>query len=179
MAVFNAMVNSLGKAREFDSAWCLILDQIKGDPSRRPDSDTFLIMSLPLAAIRTFEYACSLDFLRDSDLEKNLFETLLDALCKEGHVRIASQYVDKHRAKDPSWLPPIRIYNILLNGWFRARKLKHAERLWAQMKKENVKPTVVTYGTIVEGLCQMRRPDMAMVLLNEMKTEGLTQCHCV
>ncbi|KAK4420038.1 Pentatricopeptide repeat-containing protein, mitochondrial [Sesamum alatum] len=180
MAVFNAMVNSLGKAREFDSAWCLILDQIKGDPSRRPNSDTFLIMirryaraGLPLAAIRTFEYACSLDFLRDSDPEKNLFETLLDSLCKEGHVRIASRYVDKHRAKDPSWLPPIRMYNILLNGWFRLRKLKHAERLWAQMKKENVKPTVVTYGTIIEGLCRMGRPDTAMELLNEMKTEGV------
>lgn len=44
MAVFNAMVNSLGKAREFDSAWCLILDQIRGDPSERPNFDTFLIM---------------------------------------------------------------------------------------------------------------------------------------
>ncbi|XP_011081891.1 pentatricopeptide repeat-containing protein At5g11310, mitochondrial [Sesamum indicum] len=180
MAVFNAMVNSLGKAREFDSAWCLILDQIKGDPSRRPDSDTFLIMirryaraGLPLAAIRTFEYASSLDFLRDLDPEKNLFETLLDALCKEGHVRAASQYVDKHRAKDPSWLPPIRIYNILLNGWCRSRRLKHAKRLWVQMKKENVKPTVVTYGTIIEGLCRMRLPDMAMELLNEMKAEGV------
>ncbi|KAI3468285.1 hypothetical protein Pfo_024948 [Paulownia fortunei] len=180
MAVFNAMVNSLGKAREFDSAWCLILHQIKGDPRKRPDFDTFIIMirrytraGLPLAAIRTFEYACSLDFLHDSDPENNLFETLLDSLCKEGHVRIASQYCDKHRAKDPSWLPTVRIYNILLNGWLRSRKLKHAERLWEQMKKEDVKPTVVTYGTLIEGLCRMRRPDMAMELLNEMTTEGV------
>lgn len=44
MLVFNAMVNSLGKAREFDSAWCLILDQIEGNPSERPDFDTFVIL---------------------------------------------------------------------------------------------------------------------------------------
>ncbi|PIN08050.1 hypothetical protein CDL12_19378 [Handroanthus impetiginosus] len=180
IAVFNAMVNSLGKAREFDSAWCLILDQNKEDPSKRPDFDTFLILirrysraGLPLAAIRTFEYACSLDFFHNSDAEKNLLEALLDSLCKEGHVRIASQYCDKIRAKDPSWLPSIRIFNILLNGWFRSRKVKHAARLWAQMKKEDVKPNVVTYGTLVEGLCRMGRTDMAMKLLDEMKTEGV------
>ncbi|KAG8375510.1 hypothetical protein BUALT_Bualt10G0107300 [Buddleja alternifolia] len=181
VTVFNAMVNALCKAREFDSAWCLILHQINGDVIERPDIDTFSIMirrygraGLPLAAIRTFEYASSLDFFHDSDSEKkNLFEILLDSLCKEGHVRIASDYFDKHKAKDPSWLPPIRIYNILLNGWFRSRKLKHAERLWAQMKKEDVKPTVVTYGTLIEGLCRMRRPEMAMELLNEMKRVGI------
>lgn len=44
MVVFNAMVDSLCKAREFDSAWCIILDQIKGDPSESPDFDTYVIM---------------------------------------------------------------------------------------------------------------------------------------
>lgn len=44
ITVFNAMVNSLGRAREFDSAWCLIIDRIEGDPNRRPDCDTFIIM---------------------------------------------------------------------------------------------------------------------------------------
>lgn len=44
MEVFNAMVDSLGKAREFDSAWSIILDQIEGDPSKRPNFDTYVIM---------------------------------------------------------------------------------------------------------------------------------------
>lgn len=42
VAVFNAMVNSLGKAREFDSAWSLILHHIKA--SKSPNLDTFAIM---------------------------------------------------------------------------------------------------------------------------------------
>ncbi|KAL8521950.1 hypothetical protein ACS0TY_012196 [Phlomoides rotata] len=180
MEVFNAMVNSLGKAREFDSAWCLILDQIEGNPSERPDFDTFVILirrysraGLPLAAIRTFEYVNSLDFFQDSYPENSLLESLLDTLCKEGHVRIASKYFDKLRAKDPSWLPPVRMYNILMNGWLRIGKLKHAERVREQMNKDDVQPNVVTYGTLVEGLCRMRRPDMAMELLNEMKMKGV------
>ncbi|XP_051151549.1 pentatricopeptide repeat-containing protein At5g11310, mitochondrial isoform X2 [Andrographis paniculata] len=148
IAVFNAMVNSLGRAREFDSAWCLILDLIGGDPSKRPDSDTFIIM------IRRYARA--------------------DSLCKEGHVKIASRYFDKHRENNPNWLPSIRVYNVLLNGWFRSRKLKRADRLWEQMKKEDiVRPTVVTYGTLVEGLCRMGRSDEAMKLVDEMKKEGV------
>ncbi|GFP80324.1 pentatricopeptide repeat-containing protein at5g11310 mitochondrial [Phtheirospermum japonicum] len=181
IAVFNAMVNSLAKAREFDSAWCLILNQIKEDHSERPDIDTFRIMirryaraGLSFAAIRTFEYASNLEFIHNLDPENNLFDTLLDSLCKEGRVRIASKYCDERKAKNPSWTPPIRTYNILLNGWFRSRKPKNAERLWNQMKKnEDIKPTVVTYGTLIEGLCQTRRADVAMELVNEMKTLGI------
>ncbi|KZV53904.1 pentatricopeptide repeat-containing protein mitochondrial [Dorcoceras hygrometricum] len=178
--VFNAMINSLGKGREFDSAWRLILDQIHGDASERPDFDTFAIMirrharsGNPFGAIRAFKYASTLDISCELSSEKNLFEILLDSLCKEGQVRVASEYLDKYKAENPSWSPSIRIYNMLLNGWFRLRKLKHAERLWEHMKKENVKPTVVSYGTLIEGLCRMRRPDMALHLVDEMKLEGV------
>ncbi|KAH6760660.1 hypothetical protein C2S52_008692 [Perilla frutescens var. hirtella] len=180
LAVFNAAVDSLGKAREFDSAWCIILDQMKGDMNERPDFDTYVIMirryaraGLPFAAIRTFEYASSLDLLQDSGSENNLLEALVDSLCKEGHVRIASNYLDKHAELDPSWSPSVRIYNILLNGWLRSRKPKRAERLREQMKRAGVKANVVTYGTLVEGLCRMRCPDMAMELVKEMKMEGV------
>lgn len=43
MAVFNAMINALGKAREFDRAWALIHDQMK-NASEMPNFDTFVIM---------------------------------------------------------------------------------------------------------------------------------------
>ncbi|KAG6391283.1 hypothetical protein SASPL_149036 [Salvia splendens] len=178
--VFNAMVDSLSKAREFDSAWCIILDQIKGDPNERPNLDTYVIMirryaraGLPFAAIRTYEYIGSLDSFHDSNAGKNLLETLLDSLCKEKHVRIASKYLDTITERDSSWLPSVRIYNILLNGWLRIGKLKHAERIRVQMKKAGVKANVVTYGTLVEGLCQMNRPDIAIDFVDEMRAEGV------
>nr|AYM00810.1 pentatricopeptide repeat protein [Salvia miltiorrhiza] len=178
--VFNAMVDSLGKAREFDSAWCVILDQIGGDPSERPNFDTFVIMirryaraGLPFAAIRTYEYVCSLDSFHDSNAGKNLLETLLDSLCKERHVRIASNYLDTCIKKDPSWSPSVRTYNVLLHGWLRIGKLKRAERIREQMREAGVEANVVTYGTLVEGLCQMRQPDMALELVDEMRAEGV------
>ncbi|KAF5743282.1 hypothetical protein HS088_TW09G01348 [Tripterygium wilfordii] len=180
-ALFNLMINLLGKMREFDSAWSLVLDRIGTNEGLELVScDTFVIMirrysraGMTQPAIRTFEYASTLDLIRNSDSVTNLLEILLDSLCKEGHVRVASEYFDRKKELDPNWVPTIRVYNILLNGWFRSRKLKHAEGLWKDMRNKNVTPNVVTYGTIVEGYCRMRRVDKAMSLVHEMRREGI------
>nr|XP_016479947.1 PREDICTED: pentatricopeptide repeat-containing protein At5g11310, mitochondrial-like [Nicotiana tabacum] len=178
VTVFNAMVNALGKGREFDSAWNLILDRLSS--IERPNVDTFAIMirryaraGMLLPAIRTYEFSSNLDFIHALGFENNLFEILLDSLSKEGHVRVASEYFYRRKGQDTNWSPSIRAYNILLNGWFRSRKLKKAERLWAEMKKEGIKPNVVTYGTLVEGLCRICRVEMAIELIGEMKEEGI------
>ena len=84
---------------------------------------------MPESAVRTFEFASTLTTVVSLGSEMSLFEILLDSLCKEGHVRDASTYFDRKKKSDSNWIPSIRVYNILLNGWFRMRKLKHAERL--------------------------------------------------
>ncbi|XP_002516618.2 pentatricopeptide repeat-containing protein At5g11310, mitochondrial [Ricinus communis] len=172
--LFNSVINALGKMKEFDSAWCLVLDR-----TGLVSSDTFAILirrytraGMPQSAIRTFEYAISLDFICDYNCDA-LLEILLDSLCKEGHVRVAKEYFDSRKQLDSCWIPHVRIYNILLNGWFRSRKLKHAERLWLEMKKNNVSPSVVTYGTLVEGYCRMRRVERAIELVDVMRKEGI------
>lgn len=147
-------------------------------PSFDPDTFAVLIKQYTLAgmtltAIRTFEIASELDSSHYTFSISSLFETLLDSLCKEGHVRIASEYCVKRRELEPGWVPSVGVYNVLLEGWFRIGKLKQAERLWGDMKTENVAPNVVTYGTLVEGYCKLRRVERAMELVSEMKREGI------
>lgn len=125
------------------------------------------------AAIRTFEFARNKKSIVDSGSEMSLFEILMDSLCKEGSVREASEYFLWRKETDLDWVPSIRVYNVMLNGWFRTRKLKQGERLWAEMKKENVRPSVVTYGTLVEGYCRMRRVEKALEMVGEMTKEGI------
>ncbi|CAI9094424.1 OLC1v1030164C1 [Oldenlandia corymbosa var. corymbosa] len=178
VAVFNGAINALGKAREFGRAWDLIQNKMLG--SDKPDMDTFAIMirrytraRLPSSAIHAYEFASNLDFLEGSDVEHKLFEILLDSLCKEGRVKVASKCLANRRLQDTNWVPSIRIFNILLNGWFRARNLRGAEQLWMEMKKENIKPTTVTYGTLIEGYCRMGLVDVANDLIAEMRKEGV------
>ncbi|XP_027079991.2 uncharacterized protein [Coffea arabica] len=179
LAVFNALINLLGKAREFNRAWALIHDKINAS-EERPNFDSFVIMirrfaraGLPSQAIQTYEFASNLAFHQASDSEQKLFEILLDSLCKEGLVRVAYKCLKNRRGQDTSWVPYIRIYNILLNGWFRSRNLKQAEQFWMEMKRENIKPSIVTYGTLVEGYCRMGHVEVAMGLIAEMKREGV------
>ncbi|PIA65308.1 hypothetical protein AQUCO_00100642v1 [Aquilegia coerulea] len=182
------MIDLLGKSREFDSAWSLLLNHLKKKNDDDDDNgvhsivsvDTFAILirryaraGMPFPAIRVFEFAQSLGSNCVCVSNSDLFEILLDSLCKEGHVRIASGYVVRRKELDCKWIPSVRVYNIVLNGWFRSRKLKNAERLWNDMRKENVAPTVVTYGTLVEGYCRMRRVERAMELVTEMRKEGI------
>ncbi|KAI3996205.1 hypothetical protein MKX01_022699 [Papaver californicum] len=100
------------------------------------DPDTFAILmkgyaraGMTSTAIRTFEIVNELDSSHYTFSLSSLFETLLDSLCKEGHVRIASGYCVKRRESEPGCVPSVGVYNVLLDGWFRSGKLKHAERL--------------------------------------------------
>ncbi|KAK9149786.1 hypothetical protein Scep_008543 [Stephania cephalantha] len=184
-STFNAMIDLLAKSRSFDSAWSLILDCLnnnghESDSSSVISSDAFAILirryaraGMTSPAIRTFEFAQNLNESLDLDWKLGLFEVMLDSLCKEGHVRVGSKYCDRKKAVEPDWVPSVRVYNILINGWFRLRKLKHAERVWESMRKDNVAPSVVTYGTLVEGYCRMRRVERAMELIDEMRREGI------
>ncbi|KAJ4958887.1 hypothetical protein NE237_025998 [Protea cynaroides] len=183
-SLFNSMIDILAKARLFVFAWSLLLDRLHTTSDITPSlisADTFAVLirrycraGMPLSAIRTFEFARNSNPCHcSSDSNLDLFEILLDSLCKEGHVRVASEYLDRTRESKRGWVPPIRVYNILLNGWFRSRKLKRAERLWEEMRRDNVSPTVVTCGTLVEGYCRMRRVEKAIELVGQMRREGI------
>ncbi|KAH1119322.1 hypothetical protein GYH30_047922 [Glycine max] len=183
--LFDAVVNALAKAREFDAAWKLVLHHAEkdgeeeGEKERLVSVGTFAIMirryaraGMSKLAIRTYEFARNNKSIVDSGSEMSLLEILMDSLCKEGSVREASEYFLWKKELDLSWVPSIRVYNIMLNGWFRLRKLKQGERLWAEMK-ENMRPTVVTYGTLVEGYCRMRRVEKALEMVGDMTKEGI------
>ncbi|KAF3790357.1 Pentatricopeptide repeat-containing protein [Nymphaea thermarum] len=164
-AVFNTMIELLAKSREFDSAW-LLIDRYSQADDELVSHGTFTILirryaraRMPQAAIRTFH------LMERFGIPSPNFDILLDALCKEGLIRSA-EAVFRQRQNPP---PSTTSYNILLNGWFRCRKLRHAEKLFAEMRAKGVNPTIVTYGTLIEGYCRMRRVERAMELIEEMK----------
>ncbi|GMI97601.1 suppressor of the ABAR overexpressor 1 [Hibiscus trionum] len=179
--LFDSMINILGKAREFEDAWSLVLDRI-GDgkkDSTLVSANTFAILirryaraGMPRPAIRTFEFACNLDQICNSDSKTNLFVIMLDSLCKEGDVSVAFEYFFTRKETDLGWVPSTKVYNILLNGWFRSRNLENAEGFWLDMKKAGISPSVVTYGILVEGYCAMHRVDRAVELIDELKGAG-------
>ncbi|KAG6477535.1 hypothetical protein ZIOFF_066802 [Zingiber officinale] len=167
-------IDRLGKSRAFDSAWSLLLHHAPLPLSAFSSLfRRYARAGMPSAAIRTFCYTRRHpEAVSAEDGASDPFELLIDALCKEGHTKVAAELLDRTR-QDATAPPSVRVYNMLLHGWFQSRKLRKAEKLWDQMREKGVSPTVVTYGTLIEGLCRMRRPEQALTLLEEMKTAGI------
>lgn len=179
VGVVNGMVKVFARSREFEAALCLIFSRIKRG-SEGLDADTFAILirryaraGLPSPAVRCLELSYCLNLIQSPNSGLNLFEILLDSFCKEGLVLEATEYFDKKRGRDPGWIPSIIVYNSLLAGGFRSRKLDLVNWLLDEMKKDKVKHNVVTYATLVEGFCWMSQIVVAIELVGQMKDEGI------
>ncbi|XP_062199524.1 pentatricopeptide repeat-containing protein At5g11310, mitochondrial-like [Phragmites australis] len=173
----------------FAAAWRLLLSSSSPAPSLAafaPLLRRYARLGCATAAVRAFRflhrhpdrYTVHDDGDGDGDDSSSAaavspLNLAVDALCKEGYPRAAAQLVERLRREEPGWAPDVRAYNILLNGWSRARRLDKVEKLWAAMRHAGVRPTVVTYGTLIDSLCVMRRPDQAMGLLDQMRDEGI------
>lgn len=65
--LFNSVINGLGKAKEFDTAWCLILDRIGGEKGPGlVSNDTFAILIRRYTRAGNFlscfiEFACLIE----------------------------------------------------------------------------------------------------------------------
>ncbi|XP_021746384.1 pentatricopeptide repeat-containing protein At5g11310, mitochondrial-like [Chenopodium quinoa] len=171
--IFNSMVNILAKSGEFMWVLMIMMDKLKrGDGSELVSAENLGVLirhyarlGKVLDAIHVFKFA--------NTLEIDVFELLLNALCRHGHVRVASDLIDRKMCLDPSWVPSITVYNMLLKGWFRVQNIKQVERLWFRMRGEELVPEVVTYGIVVDGYCKMGNVDRALELVGEMRKDGV------
>lgn len=176
----SAAVSLLASGGLFAAAWRLLLSPSSPPPplaAFAPIIRRYARLGRAPTALRAF------DFLRrhpdrytvdgDSPAATSLLNMAVDALCKEGHPRAAAELVERWRREEHRSAPDERTYNILLHGWSRARRLDKVGKLWAEMRLAGVRPSVVSYGTLIEALCVMRRPDQATGLLDEMREEGI------
>lgn len=177
--VVNGVLKVFARAKEFQAALCLVFDRIKRG-SDGLDADTFAILIRRYAragllshAVRCLELAYSLKIIWSPNCGLNLFEILVDSFCREGLVLEATEYFKKRRGQDPSWIASTNVYNSLLAGAFRSRRLELVNWLLDEMKTDKVKHNVVTYGTLIEGFCWMSQVDVAIKLVGQMKDEGI------
>ncbi|KAK3030518.1 hypothetical protein RJ639_039548 [Escallonia herrerae] len=65
------------------------------------------------------------------------------------------------------------MYNSLISGTFKARKLGKVTDLLAEMHERRLTPTVVTYGALIAGWCREGMLDIAFSVYFEMTEKGL------
>ncbi|GLJ29343.1 hypothetical protein SUGI_0578720 [Cryptomeria japonica] len=166
---YNLMINIMTKMRKFESALVLI-DQMQ--EQGLVTTQTFAILMRRYARAGMVKDAlCTFETVEKFGFKPNLelFNTLLDALSKEGKVGPATLLFEERRSElEASTVT----YNILINGWCRIRRLEEAQKLFDQMVTLSIPPSVVTYSTLIDGYCKTGRIEDALKLLETMKGKG-------
>lgn len=179
---YDLMVDILGKVRQFDAAWKLVveMDQHGAAPSPR----TFAILvrryvasGLTRQAIRAFD---DMEAFIGREPGPAEFNMLLDTLCKYGYPKVAMELFNKRKI---SFEPDEKSYTILIYGWCKINKDDMAHKLLNEMIERGVGVNVVTYNVLLNGICRRAslHPDVrfdrtihaAENLLREMHGRGI------
>ncbi|CAA6662742.1 unnamed protein product [Spirodela intermedia] len=127
------MVDILGKSKQFDAMWGLVMRRFSG-AGRWKD------------AIETFHKIEKIGLEKDT----MAMNVLLDTLCKERSAMRARDFFFEVRESIP---PDATTFNILIHGWCKARKLEEARWTMEDMRESRFIPCVITYTSLIEAYC--------------------------
>lgn len=170
---YNAMVDVLGKCRNFDLMWELVDEMKKSEESGLVTLDTMSKVMRRLA--KSGKYSEAVEAFLGMEMSYGVktdtyaMNSLMDALVKENSIEHAHEVFLK---LFDTIKPDARTFNILIHGFCKARKFDDARTMMDLMKVAEFNPDVVTYTSFVEAYC--REGDFRRVneILEEMRENG-------
>ncbi|CAO2828552.1 unnamed protein product [Amaranthus hypochondriacus] len=168
---YNALIDSLGKIKQFKMIWVLI-DSMKSKGLLTKYTFNLIIRRYARAkrvedAINTFEgmkqYGMKID---SSDLNK-----FLDTMCKSRQVKDAHKMFDEMKKR--GFKPDQKSYTILIEGYGQQQNLVKVNEVYSEMKDEGFELDVVAYGIIMNAYCRVGKIDRAVEMFSEMEEKGV------
>ncbi|KAL9248141.1 hypothetical protein vseg_021497 [Gypsophila vaccaria] len=156
-AAYDIVVDCLGKVRQFDVAWQLIVSMAEDKTlNLKPETSTFLVLirrliaaGLTRQAIRAFE---DMPSFTDRVLVVDDCVYLIDTLCKYGYVRVGMEVFNKYTSLGFDF--GVKGYTVLMSGWCKLRRIDVAEKLLREMDARGVGLNVVCYNVLIDGICR-------------------------
>lgn len=162
---YHSMIESLLKIRQYQIVWELVNAMRK---KGLLNVETFCIIMRKYArAHKVDEAVYTFNVMDKYDVPQNLaaFNGLLSALCKSRNVRKAQEIFDGMKGR---FVPDLKSYSILLEGWGKDPNLPKAREVFREMVCAGCSPDVVTYGIMVDILCKAGRVDEAVEVVKDM-----------
>ncbi|KAI7997804.1 Pentatricopeptide repeat-containing protein [Camellia lanceoleosa] len=149
VVTFNALIDGLCKDGDLDEAHLLFY---KMEIGRNPS----LFLRLSQGTDRVLDSAS--------------LQTMVAKLCDSGLILKAYKLL--MQLADSGVLPNITTYNILINGFSKARNINGAFKLFKELQLKGHSPDSVTYGTLIDGLQRVDREEDAFGVFDQMKKNG-------
>ncbi|MCL7046408.1 hypothetical protein MKW94_030151 [Papaver nudicaule] len=171
--IYNAMIDSLGKIKQFQLIWDIVYCmKRKGILT----NETFgLIMRRYARARRSGDAVDAFEKMERYGLRQELSDLncLLGTLCKSKNARKAQEVFDEMVKRKKRFVPDVKTYAVLLEGWGEARNLVMLKEVYREMGDEGaVEPDVVVYGIIIGAYCKCGKYNEALELLREIEGNG-------
>ncbi|KAI5660445.1 hypothetical protein M9H77_29238 [Catharanthus roseus] len=175
---YNRVIDILGKYFEFDAAWDLIRKMRKSSSFARPDHTTFRIMFKRYVSAHLVKEAFdTFDQMEEFNLRDDVsFSNLIDALCEHKHVIEAEELCfgsNSNGGKHLFCSLNVKIYNMILRGWFKMGWWRKCREFWEEMDKRGIKKDLYSYSIYMDIQCKSGKAYRAVNLYKEMKKKGI------
>ncbi|MCL7032703.1 hypothetical protein MKW94_004794 [Papaver nudicaule] len=98
---------------------------------------------------------------------------LLGTLCKSKNARKAQEVFDEMVKRRKRFVPDVKTYAVLLEGWGEEKNLVMLKEVYKEMRDDStVEPDVVVYGIIIGAYCKCGKYNEALELLREIEGNG-------
>ncbi|GJN04396.1 hypothetical protein PR202_ga21943 [Eleusine coracana subsp. coracana] len=149
---YDAVVDALGCARQFDAAWRVVLEASnEGAASPR----TFAVLArryvaagMTRQAVRAFD---DMEAFVGREPHAGEFATLLDTLCKYKYPKVATELFNKRKYK---YEPNEKMYTVLIYGWCKVNRSDMAQKFLKDMIEHGIEPNIVTYNILLNSICR-------------------------
>ncbi|PIN03143.1 hypothetical protein CDL12_24335 [Handroanthus impetiginosus] len=169
---YNAMMNILGKIRQFETMASLLEEMGEKDLLTM---ETFTICIKVFAAAKERKKAVGVLKLMKKykfKVSTEAINCLLDAL---GRAKLGKEAQSLFEKLEHRFTPNLMTYTVLLNGWCRVKNLMEAGRIWNTMIEDGFKPHVVAHNTMLEGLLRCKKRSDAIKFFELMKSKELSK----
>ncbi|KAK9149850.1 hypothetical protein Scep_008607 [Stephania cephalantha] len=168
--VWELMVSVLGEHRRFGTAWRVVRDMVRSSMDVRGAVilmvESYAAANDPQKAIRAFE--AMEKFRLPQDLEA--YHTLLNALCKNGNIEEAEEFMLLNKKAFPL---STQGFNIILYGWCNVSlDMAEAKRVWREMSNCCITPDATTYANMISCFSKSGNLFDSLRLYDEMKKRG-------
>lgn len=154
---YSALLDGICRFGSLERALELLREMEKDSGQCKPNVVTYTtVVQSFVEKCQSIEALSIFDQMRDFGCKPNrvLICTLIQGLCKDGHVEEAHKVINKAAE---SGIPYDSCYSFLVLSLFRIGKLKEAEIFFRRMLTGGLKPDGLTSSTIIRWLCQQSR----------------------
>ncbi|KAL6506860.1 hypothetical protein OROHE_022297 [Orobanche hederae] len=167
---YDLIISKLGRARMFPEMENIV-DKLKKDERVTPEEVLFCNIitfygraRLPCKALQVFDEIPSFRCQRTVKSANTLLNSLLT--CREfDRMREVFSGIEKYA------IPDACTYNILINACCVRSDLERAWEVFDEMRRRGIEPNVVTFGTLITGLCANLELNKAFSLKRRMERE--------